>query len=158
MLSPGLTGTLVTTALARLLVPRSKAPAITVDYVEAVWLKFNFGAFIPKGNLVPPGAGVEATDAVKMNPVVCVAGIGLLSGKRAEEGVPAIDWEVVSKLNSPVPHVQKVNLITEVVAVVFVGPKVNPPVGIAARDFKASEAASALTTSSAHSLGPKVSW
>lgn len=59
MLSPGLMGALVTTALVGLSVPHLKAPAITVDCVEAVLLKFNFGAFIPKENLVPPGAGVD---------------------------------------------------------------------------------------------------
>ena len=90
MLSPGLMGALVTTALVGLSVPRLKVPAITVDCVETLLLKFNFGAFIPKENLVPPEAGVDTTDAVKTNPVVCVAGIGLLSENRAEESVPAI--------------------------------------------------------------------
>ena len=76
MLPPGLMGALVTIALKRLLVPRSKAPIVTVDHVEAVLLEFNFGAFIPKENLVPPGIRVDETDVLKMNPVVCVAGPG----------------------------------------------------------------------------------
>lgn len=55
MLAPGLVGALVTTALIRLLIPSSKSSAITVDCVEAVLLRFNYGTFIPKENLVPPG-------------------------------------------------------------------------------------------------------
>lgn len=60
----------MTVALIRLLVRRSKAPAVAVDCVEAVSLQVNFGAFTPKENRLPPRAGVDAPDAVKMNPAV----------------------------------------------------------------------------------------
>lgn len=84
----------------------------------------------PKENLVPTGAGVDATGVPKLNPVVCVARAVLLNENRPVEDVLVTGWDGVPKLNPPGPDIEKVNPTAELVVVVFAESKVNPPVGV----------------------------
>lgn len=108
-------------ALVRVLLPSPKLPVLAVADVAAVLLRLSFGVLIPREK---PEAGVVP----KLNPGVCVVGVCVVSEKRPVEGVAAVVWEEVPKLNPPVPE-EKENPVAGVVVAVFAVPNVKLPAG-----------------------------
>lgn len=113
--------------LVRVLLFSSKSSGCVAVGVVVALFKLSFGVLIFKEKSDFFAVGVVV---LKLNFVVCVVGVWVVSEKRLVVGVFVVGWVGVLKLNSLLLDVEKENLVVGVVVVVFVVLNVNSFVGV----------------------------